>query len=314
MKRIIIDPSQIGSLTFAEASEPNPLPHQSLIKVQAYSLNRGEIVMAQHGAKGGSIGWDYVGTIAQTASDGSGLPEGTRVVGWRPEMDAFAEYAIGDPKYFAPIPEKVTDAQAATLPVAGLTALAALDKGTRLVGNSVLVTGITGGVGYFALQLAKLGGARVVAQVRKEEQVEFAQSVGADTVVVTSDGMGLEAEGPYRLVIDGVGGPMFNRLLENTAKGGTLVSYGVSGGNDSQISPYPVLFGKGGQRSVYGLTLYTEVELEPSSIALARLLRLVADEKLKVPKIIEANWSETPPIARDLLDRKFVGKAVLTVS
>ncbi len=314
MKRIIIDPSHTGSLTFGEAREPDPLPHQSLIKVNKFSLNRGEIVMAQDAEKGSTLGWDYVGIIAQTAMDGSGLPEGTRIVGWRPEMDAFAEYVIGDPSYFAPISDRVSDVQAATLPVAGLTALAAFDKGTRLVGNSVLVTGITGGVGYFALQLAKLGGARAVAQVRKEEQVKFAQSVGADAVVVTSDGTGLETEGPYRLVVDGVGGLMLGKLVENTAQSGTLVSYGASGGYESQLSLYPALFGSGGQRSIYGLTLYTEVELEPSSIALARLLRLVADGRLCVPKIIEADWSQTPRFAQDLLDRKFEGKAVMTIS
>lgn len=314
MKRIVTDPTQIGSLAFWEAKEPHPLPHQSLVKVTRFSLNRGEIVMAQHSKKGNAIGWDYVGAIAQTAADGSGFPEGTRVVGWRPEMDAFAEYAIGDPKYLAPIPENVSDAEAATLPVAGLTALAAIDKGTRLVGDSVLVTGITGGVGFFALQLAKLSGARVTAQVRKPEQVDFARSIGADAVVVTSDGSGLEAVGTFRLVIDGVGGSLFAKLVENTAKGGMLVSYGVSGGYDVQFSPFPSLFGNGGQRSIYGLTLYTEVELQPSSIALARLLRLVADRKLNVPNIVEADWSETPRYARDLLDRKFEGKAVLAVS
>ncbi len=270
--------------------------------------------MAQNAEKGSAIGWDYVGAIAQTAADGSGLPEGARVVGWRPEMDAFAEYVIGDPNYISPIPDNVSDAKAATLPVAGLTALAAIDKGTRLVGDSVLVNGVTGGVGYFALQLAKLSGARVVAQVRKSEQVDFAQSVGADAVVVTTDGAGLETEGPYRLVVDGVSGPLFGKLLENTAKGGTLVCYGVTGGYDSQFSPYPALFGNGGQRTVYGLTLYTEAELQPSSLALTRLLRLVSDKKLKIPTMIEADWSETPRYAQELLDRKFTGKVVLTVS
>ena len=314
MKRIITDPSHTGSLTFGDVNKPQPLPHQSLIKVAKYSLNRGEIVMNQGAEKGRTIGWDYVGAIAQTASDGSGLPEGSRVVGWRPEMDAFAEYVIGDPNYLAPIPDSVSDAQAATLPVAGLTALAAIDKGTRLIGDSVLVNGITGGVGFFTLQLAKLTGARVVAQVRKPEQADFARSMGADAVVVTTDGAGLDTEGPYRLVVDGVSGPLFSKLLGNTAKGGTLVSYGGSGGNDCQFSPYPALYGNGGQRTIYGLTLYTEVELHPSSLGLARLLRLVADQKLKVPNIIEADWSETPRYAQDLLDRKFEGKAVMTVS
>ncbi|NER83835.1 MAG: glycosyltransferase, partial [Leptolyngbya sp. SIO1D8] len=215
MKRVITDPSHTGSLTFGEAKEPLPLPHQSLIKVTHYSLNRGEINIAQGAEKGSTIGWDYVGTISQTAVNDRGLPKGTRVVGWRPEMDAFAEYVIGEPLYFAPIPEGVSDAQAATLPVAGLTALAAIDKGTRLVGNSVLVNGITGGVGFFALQLAKLSGARVVAQVRKPEQADFAQRIGADAVVVTTDGTGLEAEGPYRLVVDGVSG---SQIVKNEAK------------------------------------------------------------------------------------------------
>ncbi|MEM8716244.1 MAG: zinc-binding dehydrogenase, partial [Cyanobacteria bacterium P01_G01_bin.4] len=282
--------------------------------VTHYSLNRGEFSLAKNAPTGNSIGWDYVGTIAQPASDGSGLPEGTRVVGWRPEMDAFAEYAIGDPNYFAPIPDGVSNTQAATLPVAGLTALAAIDKGTRLLGNSVMVTGITGGVGYFALQLASLTGARVVAQVRKLEQENFARSMGADAVVVTADGSGLETEGPYQLVVDGVGGPLFGKLLENTTKGGTLVSYGASGGYDIRFSSYPALFGNGGQRSVYGLTLYTETELQSSSDALARLLQLVEEQDVEVPTIVEANWLETPQYAQDLLDRKFKGKAVMEVS
>ncbi|MEO0535762.1 MAG: zinc-binding dehydrogenase [Cyanobacteria bacterium P01_A01_bin.123] len=313
MKRIIIDASQTSLLTFSETQDPQPLPHQNLVKVTHFSLNRGEIAAAQNAEKGRSIGWDYVGTIFQSAADGNGPPTGTRVVGWRPEMDAFAEYVIGDPNYLAPIPDSVSDAQAATLPVAGLTALAAIDKGTRLVGSAVLVNGITGGVGSFALQLAKLSGARVVAQVRKPEQVDFAHTLGADAVVVTTDGTGLNTEGPYRLVVDGVGGSLFGKLLENTAKGGILVSYGASSGYDLQFSSYPALFGNGGQRTIYGLTLYTEVELQPSSMALARLLRLVADQKLTVPNIIEADWSETPRYAQDLLDRKFEGKAVLAI-
>ncbi|MEO1299548.1 MAG: zinc-binding dehydrogenase [Cyanobacteria bacterium J06636_16] len=314
MKRIVTDPKQTGALTFSDTAEPQPLPHQSLVKVTHYSLNRGEIMMAQAAYKGTAIGWDYVGTIARTAAGGNGPPEGTRVVGWRPEMDAFAEYVIGDPAFFAPIPEGVSDIQAATLPVAGLTALAAIDKGTRLIGDSILVTGITGGVGHFALQLAKLSGARVVAQVRKPEQAAFAKSMGADAVIVTADGSGLEAEGPYRLIVDGVSGALFDKLLETTAKSGTLVIYGSSGSSEIQFAPYPALYGNGGQRTVYGLTLYTEVELQPSSIALARLLRLVANQKLTVPETTAADWAETPQCAQDLLDRKFQGKAVLTVS
>jgi NADPH:quinone reductase len=314
MKRILIDPSVPGALALGESPRPEPLPHQAVVKVRAFSLNRGEITMAQHSQKGGAIGWDYAGTIERTGSQWQGPAPGTRVVGWRPEMDAFAEQVLGEANYLAPIPDTVSDTQAATLPVAGLTALAALDRGTRLVGNGVLVTGVTGGVGHFALQLAKLAGARVIAQVRRAEQADFARGMGADAVVVTEDGAGLEREGPYRLVIDGVGGPMFGRLVEHTAKGGTVVSYGGSGGYESLVPLYPSLFGRGGQRTIYGLTLYTEAELEASSLGLARLLRLVEDGRLRVPEIVSGGWSDTPRLAQELLARKFSGKAVVQLS
>ena len=314
MRRIVMDSNQVGGLVFATAERPKPLPHQSLVKVTAFSLNRGEIGFAQSpDAKGRTIGWDYVGAIEEPATDGTGLEKGTRVVGWRPEMDAFAEYVVGDNKFFAPIPEKVSDVQAATLPVAGLTALAAVDKGDRILGHSVLITGVTGGVGYFALQLAKLSGARTVAQVRRPEQEAFARKIGADTVVVTVDGQGLDAEGPYRLIIDGIGGNLFAPLLKVTAKGGTLVSYGISESNESRFNLYPDLFGNGGQRRLYGLTLNSEVEIEPASVALGRLLNLVERDRLKLPEITTADWSETSKLASGLLARQFSGKAVLTI-
>ncbi len=314
MKRLKISPTELGGLAFAEDQRPAPATNESLVKVSAFSLNRGEIGMAQSpDSAGGNIGWDYVGVIEEPAIDGSGPAKGTRVVGWRPEMDAFAEYVIGDNDYLAAIPDGVSDEIAATLPVAGLTALAAIDKGDRILGRSVLVTGVSGGVGFFALQLAKLSGARVVAQVRKEEDVSFAKGLGADAVVISTNGAGVDSEGKHRLVVDGVGGDFFHHLLATTDKGGTLVSYGVSAGNQASFSPHPDLFGNGGQRRVYGLTLYTETELEPSSVGLKRLLQLVKTKLLRAPKITSASWTEAPRLAADLLSRTFSGKAVLKV-
>jgi len=114
--------------------------------------------------------------------------------------------------------------------------------------------------------------------------------------------------------VDGVGGELFSRLLRATEKGGTLVSYGLSGSSESSFNAYPDLFGNGGQRYVYGLTLYTEIEIEPSSVALGRLLRLLDSESLKAPEITQADWKETPRLASEFLQRKFSGKAVLTLS
>ena len=313
MKRLIMNADEPGGIGFVEAERPQPLPHQSLVKVMTFSLNRGEVSFAQSpAAKGRTIGWDYVGTIEVPAADGSGPQQGTRVVGWRPQMDAFAEYVIGDREYFAVIPDRVSNAQAATLPVAGLTALAAVDKGDRILGHSALITGVTGGVGFFALQLAKLSGARAIAQVRRPEQEAFAREIGADAVVVTADGQGIDSEGPYRLIVDGIGGDLLGSLLQATDKGGTLVSYGGSDSYETSLKLMD-LYGNGGQRRIYGLTLYSEVDIEPSSVGLGRLLRLAEGGRLQVPAITEADWSETPRLAGDLLARRFSGKAVLTI-
>lgn len=130
---------------------------------------------------------------------------------------------------------------------------------------------------------------------------------------MTEDGQGLELEGPYRLIIDGIGGKLFKSLVKGIAKGGTLVSYGVSGSAEVTLSLYPEFFGGGGQRKLYGLMLHGEAEIESSSIALGRLLRLVEHGQLTPPAITEADWLETPKLAENLLARKFSGKAVLTI-
>ncbi len=315
MRRLEMSPGEAGNLVFNQAPRPEPGPGDALIRVSAFSMNRGELGMASDPAsKGRTIGWDFAGSIELPAADGSTPTRGTRVVGWRPQMDAWAEYVACPASYLAEIPDSVPDGLAATLPVAGLTALASLDKGTRLVGNRVLVTGITGGVGGFALQLAKLSGAHVVAQVRKPEQSEVAKSLGADEIIVSADGSGMEHAGQFRLIVDGVGGSMLSALVRLVAKGGTLVCYGVTGGSESTLHLYPDLFGSGGQRSIYGLTLYTEAELEPSSIGLSRLLSLAAEGRLRTDISHQVDWSEAPSIAQHLIDRRFSGKAVLTLA
>lgn len=314
MQRLIMSPSSEGHLAFAETERPDPAPGEALVRVTAFSMNRGELVMASGPERAGRpIGWDFAGVVERAPADGGTPAVGTRVVGWRPQMDAWGVYVVSRPDFLAEIPASIEDEVAATLPVAGLTALAAIDRGSRLVGDRVLVTGVTGGVGNFAVQLAKVAGARVVAQVRHAEQTEAARRAGADEVVVTADGAGLEGFGPYRLVVDGVGGDLFGRLVPLVGKGGTLVSYGATSGATARVQMHPDLFGAGGQRSIYGLTLYTEIEHEPSARGLARLLRLVADGRVRSEIGMARPWTEAPALSRQLLDRAFVGKGVALI-
>src|SRR5207247_11243489 len=115
-------------------------------------------------------GWDLGRVLEGAAADGTGPTAGERVLGFLRE-GACAQRVAVSKNALAELPEKVTFSQAATFPVAGLTALLALAKGGPLLGKRVLVTGATGGVGDFAVQLARLSGAHVTAGARRADPV-----------------------------------------------------------------------------------------------------------------------------------------------
>ena len=164
---------------------------------------------AQTAEAGFNPGWDLAGTVERAAADGTGPRAGARVVGLLPSEPGRAgrgadELAVG-------AAGSVSFELAATLPVAGLTALYALEKGGGLIGRSVLVTGASGGAGNFGLQLARLSGARVVALVRREEHEDLVHEAGAHQVAVGEDASSAERFGPYHLVLESVGGQVLGR-------------------------------------------------------------------------------------------------------
>ena len=99
------------------------------------------------------------------------------MVGFSTQMEGWAELVSIPAKYLAPIPKNITDAEATTLPVDGLTALHSIDAASGLIGRRSLITGATDGVGMFATQLAIIGGATVFAQIRNKEHIPFLESL-----------------------------------------------------------------------------------------------------------------------------------------
>lgn len=308
---VVVDPNAEARLTVKEAAPPAPAPQEALVRVEAISLNRGEVRMSQAAEPGWRPGWDFAGIVEKAAADGSGPKEGERVVGML-RRGAWARTIAVPTEQLAVLPNEVTFAQAATLPVAGLTAYHALRKGGLLLGRPVLITGATGGVGDYALQLARLSGARTVAHIRRPEQEAQVREAGADAVVIGDDLTKEQPFGPYWLIVDSVGGETLSQALRSLDEGGTVVSLGTTAGKEVTFDAQK--FYNTGAATLYGFILFDEfTRLETAGDGLRRLAELVAEQKLTPRISVEADWSEIGPTARKLLDRTYPGKAVLTV-
>jgi NADPH2:quinone reductase len=307
-RAVVVDPESPGRLVIRDVSDPAPERAEAVIEVHAISLNRGEIRRSQSAAGGWRPGWDFAGAVEQSAADGSGPTPGTRVVGML-ASGAWAERIAAPTHTLAELPDSVSFAQASTLPVAGLTALYALRKGGLLLEQPVLITGATGGVGDFALQIARLSGARVVAHIRRPDQEAQVRESGADAVVTGEDLPSEQPFGPYHLVLDSVGGNTLGTALNQLAEGGVVVSFGASGGTQVTFDAsrfYPI-----GRASLYGFILFEELKTEPAGRGLAVLLRLLEAVKLTTRISVEAEWTNVADVARQLTERAYPGKAVL---
>ena len=146
-RAVVVDPSAPGRLVIREVSLRDPDRDEVGVRVTAISLNRGETRRALQIAEAGwRPGWDFAGVVETASADGSGPAPGTRVVGILPS-GAWAERVNCRSHAVAALPEAVSDAQAATLPVAGLTALHALRQGGLLLGRKSWSTGLRAGSG-----------------------------------------------------------------------------------------------------------------------------------------------------------------------
>jgi NADPH:quinone reductase-like Zn-dependent oxidoreductase len=308
---IVVDHAVPGKLAVRSVAMPTPSRAEAVVRVAAISLNRGETRRAMQSADGWQPGWDLAGVIEQAAADGSGLKPGTRVVGLLPS-GAWAEYVAVPTNALAALPDAVTFAQAATLPVAGLTALYALARRGLLLNRRVLITGATGGVGDFAIQLARLAGARVVANVRRAEQVAVVQQIGAHEAIIGDSIAAFRQSAPYDLVVDSVGGQSLASALAVLAKDGICVSLGVSAADETTFDVRTFFIT--GRTTLYGFILFAELEIEPAAIGLARLAELVAAGQLKPTISVEAPWTQIADVAQQLLNRSLPGKAVLHVA
>src|SRR5437588_7565322 len=199
IRAVVVDPAAPGRLAIKPVELRDPDRDEVTVRVSAISLNRGETRRALQVAEPGwRPGWDFAGVVETKAADGSGPQAGTRIVGILPS-GAWSERVNCRSHAVAALPDAVSDAQAATLPVAGLTALHALRQGGLLLGRKVLVDGATGGVGHLACQLAVAAGAQVWGQARRPEAREAVAEWCGGRVVIGGDLLAARPHGPFRL-------------------------------------------------------------------------------------------------------------------
>ncbi len=296
---LIAGSSSIDALRRCERPDPKPGPTQILVRIRAASLNYRDLMIARGHYMGGPVGSNVIplsdgageviaagsavsrfrigervaGTFFRNWIDGA-PPQGPLVALGAPPADGvLAEYAVFDEQAAVAVPAHLSFEAAAALPCAAVTAWRALvELGRVAPGETVLLIG-TGGVSIFALQFARLAGARVLITSSSDEKLKRARSLGADgcinyrtspdwerEVMKLTDGRGVD----HVLEVGGSG--TLSRSIASVAVGGRIALIGVLTGVGDAGSPYGLL---GRQASMHGVFVGSRRHFERMNAAIA---------------------------------------------
>ncbi|MCE7011271.1 zinc-binding dehydrogenase [Kibdelosporangium philippinense] len=296
MRALVTTPDTKFGLQLKEAPDPVPSPDQVVIEVENASLNHGDVAAAGRAKPDRVGGWDAAGIVVQAAADGSGPKVGDRVV-TTGLAGAWAEKRAVPVNELAVVPDSVDLAVASALPIAGVTATRALHRSGDIAGKRVLITGASGGVGRYAIQIAAQKGAHVVALARRGDGLA---ELGAQEVVSDLDGVQ-----PVDVILENVGGPTLVQSWELLKPGGVLQSIGWTSMEPAVFPPYATV---GEAKSLSPFTSGNKYGPD-----LEYLLKLVAEGKLKVDIGWRGSWTDFDEAAAALFGRQVAGKAVLDV-
>jgi NADPH:quinone reductase-like Zn-dependent oxidoreductase len=333
---LVAGSSSLEGLRRCERPDPVPEPTQILVRIQAASLNYRDLAIARGQYMGGPIKADVIplsdgageviavgsavtrfrvgqrvaGTFFRNWIDGAAPREPLVALGVPPADGVLAEYAVFFEGAAVAIPDQLSAQAAATLPCAGVTAWHALvERGRVAPGESVLVIG-TGGVSMFALQFARIAGARVLVISSSDEKLARARKLGADgcvnyrtspewehEVLKLTDGRGVD----HVLEVGGAG--TLSRSIASVGAGGRIALIGVLTGFGATVSPYGLL---GKQASVQGVFVGSRGHFE-------RMLGAVAGNRLEPVIDRVFGFDEAPAAYRYLESGAHFGKVVIRV-
>lgn len=324
MKAVVVNEWMSHSdLSVSEVSAPKVEPGKLVIDVKAIGCNWFDtlIVKGRYQVKPDfpfSPGGEVAGLVAEVGEGVEGFAVGDRVMAYV-EFGGFAERALARPAGTFPIPDEVPFEEAAAMPIVyGTSYVSLVSRGMLREGETVLITAAAGGVGLAAIQIAKALGARVIALAGGAEKLDIVREAGADValdyreedwvarVEEETDGRGAD------VVIENVGGDIFDGCTRCIAWGGRIVIVGFSGGEIPSVKTNRIMLK---HISLVGVHFGPMVQNAPAELAgcFRNLMQLHADGRLR-PVI----WKQFPlEQAAEALDalasRKTFGKIVLTV-
>jgi NADPH2:quinone reductase len=282
-------------VSLEHVDEPVASTNEAVVAVEAFSLNRGELLLLERSDR--RPGKDVAGVVVCAAADGSGPAIGERVVG-HPPGGGWAERVAVGTDALAPAGDLAPET-AAALPLAGLTALRLLRAMPSPAGRRLLVTGASGGVGHFLVELAAGAGSSITVVSRRPERL---LSLGADAAVADI----ADADGPFDVVLESVGGPSLACALRKVAPGGLVLWFGQASRTPAQLDFFDYF-------DQTGATLrHFHYEDGPPARDLETLVRLVSRGALHPELGVVAGWERTSAVLADLRERRITGNAVLT--
>ncbi len=307
-------------LELREIDIPAPKPGQVLLRNHAVGINFGDLLLIEGTYQEKpplpfTLGMEICGTVESLGEGVTHLKEGQRVAVYA-GFGGLAEHGCYDARACVPVPDAMSDVQAAAFLIAYGTSHVGLDYRARLqAGERLLVLGASGGIGLTAVELGKLMGAEVIACARGPQKLEIARAAGADHLIDSEkDDIrdSVKALGGADVVYDPVGGAQFKAAMRACNPEARLIPLGFASGEVPQI-PANIILVK--NLTVIGFYWGGYAKFKPSVLtdSFAQLFDWFAEGRLK-PHVSHELPLERANEALELLrGRKSTGKVVVTI-
>ena len=306
-------------MEIVEMPVPQPKPAEALVKVTAAGVNAidGQFRDGRLRTTLPFIpGQEGAGVVTAVGSEAKAVKAGDRVA-WSGTLGSYAEYVVAAADSLVPVPDPLTDQQAAASMMHGLTAHYLANDAHKLkAGETALVHAAAGGVGLLLVQMARAIGARVIGTASSEEKAQLAREAGADEVIVfthqdfedevkrLTGGKGVD------VVYDGVGKATFEKNLNVMRLRGMMVLYGMSSGPVPPVDPAK-LSEKGSLYMARTTLAHFTATREELLARTGALFEMIAEGKLKVRIAKTYPLAEAAQAHRDMEARKVAGKLLL---